>query len=55
MKVEVDGVEFQVAGLANGAVRVRDVSRALGVGDDNDITITGLGKPGGSAVVLVSE
>jgi len=54
LRIEINGWQFQVAGLKAGEVRELDVA-AMMAGDDNTISFTGLGKPGDSAWVLIHD
>ncbi len=53
MKLQVNGHSFTVPALQDGQKVGLDISSALGSGD-NTITVTSVGKPGGSAVLLVA-
>jgi hypothetical protein len=53
--VEVNGVTFDADGLADGATRELDVAAAMQTGAGNTIAVTAVGKPNGTADVLVHE
>lgn len=55
LSVRVNGKNFEVAGLKNGQVATLDISSALHTGTANTVTLTGKGKPGTSATVLISN
>jgi hypothetical protein len=55
LTVEVNGIKFQMAGLKDGEERAINISEALLPGRENVIILTGRGKPGGSADVMIHE
>lgn len=54
MQIQVNGKTFNVGSLTNGQQKTLDISSALVAGGNNTITVTCVGKPGGSAVLLVA-
>jgi hypothetical protein len=55
LSIEVNGKKFEVAGLKENEIRNLDVAAAMAPGNNNTITLTALGKPGGSATVMISD
>jgi hypothetical protein len=55
LAVVVNRRPFMVAQLADGERRELDVASAMRPGNDNTITLVPLGRPGGSAVVVISD
>ena len=55
LAIDVNHRRFQVGGLRDGEHRSIDVSTAMQEGDENTITLTGTGRPGGQASILISE
>lgn len=55
LKVTANGETFTLAGLKDGEERTLDVSGAMLPGEENIITLTGTGKPGGSATVMIHD
>jgi hypothetical protein len=55
LKVTVNGTSFRVKKLADGASSTLDVSSAMLPGSQNTITVTAHGKPGASALVVISN
>jgi hypothetical protein len=55
LAINVNGKKFQMAGLKDGEVRNIDVSSAMVAGYHNTMTLTASGKPGGSALVVISD
>lgn len=53
--VVVNGMRFEMSGMADGERRVLDASRAMLPGDGNVVTLTSYGKPGSWARVLIAE
>jgi len=54
LKLEVNGEAFKALQLAHGEERLLDVAAAMREGA-NTITLTSTGKPGGEALVLISD
>jgi hypothetical protein len=52
LRIDVNGTRFEVGGLKDGEVRNVDIGAALQAGT-NTVSFTALGKPGGSAAILV--
>jgi serine protease len=55
LEINVNGKRFTVAGLSDGQEKTIDVSSVMVEGNNNTITVTAFGKPGGSASVLIHE
>lgn len=53
LRITANGKLFEVAGLRNNEVRTINVVSAMAPGNNNTIELTGYGKPGGRASVLV--
>lgn len=53
LDVNVNGTTWRVSGLRNGENRTLDVSSAMVAGNDNTVTLTAYGRPGGSVDVLI--
>jgi hypothetical protein len=51
----VNGTAFRVAGLADGETHYLDISSALLPGANNVVTVTTRGRPGGSAMIFISN
>lgn len=54
LKIQVNGTTFTANNLQDGQQQVLDISSALTAGGNNTVTVTSIGKPGGSAVLLVA-
>lgn len=54
MKIRVNTQIFTMSGLADGEQRTLDVSAALRTGTDNTITLIPIGRPSGTATVLIA-
>jgi hypothetical protein len=54
LSISVNGKNFEISGLRQNEQRTLNVSSAMHEGS-NTITITARGKPGGSAVVMISD
>ena len=55
LDIAVNEKTFKLNDLRDGEVRTLSVSSAMVAGNENAITMTARGKPGGSAMVLISE
>lgn len=55
LEVAVNGVVFRLTGLAAGETRTLDVSAAMLPGSGNVVVVTGHGRPGATATVVVSD
>jgi len=55
LEIVVNGNKHNVAGLKDNEVRFLDVADDMVEGDDNTITLTAKGKPGGSVTVVISD
>jgi hypothetical protein len=55
LRVAVNGRNFQLGGLKDGQSVAIDVASAMHPGNANTIELTALGKPGGSAAVLIHD
>lgn len=55
LSIIVNGREFKVNGLRDNEVKNINVASAMVTGDNNTITLTAHGKPGGSAVVIIHD
>ena len=53
LDIVVNGEKFKVAGLGDNEETTIDISSAMVEGPNNAITVTGYGKPGARAVVLI--
>src|SRR4029079_8426309 len=51
----VNGMKFKVTGLKNGEQRLLDVSSAMLPGAGNQVTVTGHGRKGSGANVVISD
>jgi len=51
--VEVNGRTFEISGLHDNQALTMDIGAALRPGVANVVSITPLGKPGGSAVIVI--
>jgi hypothetical protein len=51
----VNGTAFRVTGLANGETRSLDISSAMVAGSANVVSVTTRGRPGGSAMIFISN
>jgi hypothetical protein len=54
LKIQVNNKVFTVSSLADGAQQKLDIGAALNPGANNTVSVTSLGRPGGSAVLLVA-
>ncbi|MEA2603274.1 MAG: hypothetical protein QOF89_4266 [Acidobacteriota bacterium] len=55
LRIEVNGTKFMLMALRDGEQRTLDVSSAMRPGSGNAITLTTLGKPGGSAEIMIHD
>ncbi|MGH3006864.1 MAG: Ig-like domain-containing protein [Gaiellaceae bacterium] len=55
LDVTVNGHTWKLTGLKAGQVSTLDVASAMNPGTDNTITLTAYGKPGASALVVISD
>ena len=55
IRIDVNGVQFEEAGLINAELRTLDISSALASNQSNTLTVTFLGKPGGTALIIISD
>ena len=55
LDITVNEQTFKLRGLRDDEVATLDVSSAMRSGDSNTITVTAHGKPGGSALLLISD
>jgi hypothetical protein len=60
LRLEVNGFQFQVAGLKDGEQRRIDISSGLYApytldSSGNTVIATPVGKPGGSAIIMLSN
>jgi hypothetical protein len=55
LELVVNGKRYQVSGLADGATRQLSVADAMKPGNTNTISLTARGKPGASALVVISD
>lgn len=55
LDVTVNGQTWKLTGLKAGQVSTLDVASAMNPGNDNTITLTAYGKPGASALVVISD
>lgn len=53
--VTVNGVRYRVDGLKDGEQRTIDVAASMRPGNQNSVTLTAHGKPGGSAMVIIHD
>jgi hypothetical protein len=55
LDVDVNGSIYKLTGLDANEVRTLDVASAMQPGDDNTITLTAHGRPGGTVFVVISD
>jgi hypothetical protein len=55
IELAVNGVVFRLTGLAAGETRTLDVSSAMLPGSGNVVVVTGHGRPGATATVVVHD
>lgn len=55
MEIVVNGDKYQIAGLKDNDEVTIDVSDSMIEGDNNIVSLTAKGKPGGSAIVVISD
>ena len=55
LEIDVNGKVFSLGGLKDNEVRNLDISSAMVEGDNNTITLTAKGKPGGRVTVLITD
>jgi hypothetical protein len=55
LRIEVNGRPFVLTGMGEGEPRTLDISSALRPGNDNVVTLTASGRPGGSAEVIIHD
>ncbi|HEX3556257.1 MAG TPA: hypothetical protein VIA62_23815 [Thermoanaerobaculia bacterium] len=55
LRIDVNGTKFMLTALRDGEQRTLDVSSAMRPGNGNAITLTTLGKPGGSAEIMIHD
>jgi hypothetical protein len=53
LRIVVNGEKIELAGLRDREIRTIDVSATMVAGNNNSITLTALGEPGGTAAVLI--
>lgn len=55
LRIEVNGRKFTLGGLKDGEQRTLDASAAMQPGNGNAVVLTAVGKPGGSAEVIIHD
>jgi uncharacterized repeat protein (TIGR01451 family) len=55
LDVTVNGVAWKLTGLGDGEQRRLDVAAAMRPGEDNVVEVTAYGRPGASALVVISD
>jgi hypothetical protein len=55
LRVEVNGRKFMLSGLKDGEQRALDASSAMRPGNGNVVVLTAVGRPGGSAEVIIHD
>lgn len=55
LHVTANGRKFKMAGLKDGEERTLDVSAGMMPGEENIIILSGTGKPGGNATILIHD
>jgi hypothetical protein len=53
--VNVNGQTWKLTGIRDNEVRTIDVASAMVAGDDNTISVTAYGRPGGSALLVIAD
>jgi hypothetical protein len=55
LRIEVNGSKYMATNLRDGEERTIDASSAMRPGNGNTIVVTALGKPGGSAEIMIHD